>query len=358
VSALAPAVWPAEDVGRERLLHVDPERGSLADRRVADLAALLRRGDLLVLNDAATLPGSLRGFSARGPLELRLAGSPSDASLPLWPAVLFGPGSWRERTEDRRPPPRLEAGARIGIEAGSGPERGLSAEVVSVSGISPRLVELRFDRAGAALWSALYRLGRPVQYSYLRDALPLRHVQTAFAGRPLAAEMPSAGRPLRVPLLRELRGRGVAIAAVTHAAGLSATGDPALDAALPLPELSLVPDATAAAVAHTGERGGRVVAVGTTVVRALEAAFADGQVRAGARRTELRIGAGYEPRAVSGLLTGLHAPGESHFELLAAFAPRSLLEAAHAHAAIAGYLGHEFGDSCLILAQRAASSSS
>jgi len=358
VSALAAAVWPAEEHGRERLLHVDPSRGAFADLRVADLATLLGRGDLLVLNDAATLPGSLRGFSTRGPLELRLAGPPSDPSEELWPAVLFGPGSWRERTEDRRPPPRFEAGDRIRIEAGSGLERALSVEVVSVSAISPRLVDLRFDRAGAALWSALYRLGRPVQYSHLRDALALWHVQTAYAGRPLAAEMPSAGRPLRVPLLRELRRRGVAIATVAHAAGLSATGDPALDAALPLPELSLVPEATAAAVARASELGGRVVAVGTTVVRALEGAFEDGRVRAGARRTELRIAAGFEPRVVSGLLTGLHQPGASHFELPAAFAPRALLVPSVAHAAVAGYLGHEFGDSCLILAQRPASSSS
>jgi S-adenosylmethionine:tRNA ribosyltransferase-isomerase len=358
VSALLAAAWPAEEHGRERLLHVDPARGSFADCRVADLARLLGRGDLLVLNDAATLPGSLMGFSTRGPLELRLAGPPSDASEALWPAVLFGPGSWRERTEDRRPPPRLEAGDRIQIEAGSGPERGLSAEVVSVSGVSPRLVEIRFDRAFAALWSALYRLGRPVQYSYLRDALPLWHVQTAYAGRPLAAEMPSAGRPLRVPLLRELRRRGVAIATVTHAAGLSSTGDPALDAALPLPELSVVPEATAVSVARARDERGRVVAVGTTVVRALEGGFEDGRVRAGARRTDLRIGPGFKPRVVSGLLTGLHQPGESHFELVAAFAPRALLEASVAHASAAGYLGHEFGDSCLILAQRAASSSS
>ena len=362
MSALAPAAWPAEDRGGERLLHVDPARGSFEDRRVADLATLLRRGDLLVLNDAATLPGSLLGFSPRGPLELRLAGPPSDGGAELWPAVLFGPGSWRERTEERRPPPRLEAGERIQIEEGSGSERGLSAEVAAVSAISPRLVELRFDRAGAALWRALYRLGRPVQYSYLRGPLPLWHVQTAFAGRPLAAEMPSAGRPLRVGLLRALRQAGVAIATVTHAAGLSSTGDPALDAALPLPELSLVPEATVAAIEAARSNRARVVAVGTTVVRALEGAVVDGRVRAGARRTDLRIGSGNAPRVVSGLLSGLHEPGESHFELLTAFAPRALLEAAVAHASAAGYLGHEFGDSSLILAgapaQRVASSSS
>jgi S-adenosylmethionine:tRNA ribosyltransferase-isomerase len=163
--------------------------------------------------------------------------------------------------------------------------------------------------------------------------------------------MPSAGRVLRVPLLRALRKKGVAIATVTHAAGLSSTGDPALDAALPLPELSLIPETAVAAVEEAKGRGGRVVAVGTTVVRALEGAHREGRLRAGANRTDLRIGLGFRPRVVAGLLTGLHEPGESHFELLQAFAPRPLLESAIVHARDEGYLGHEFGDASLILAE-------
>jgi S-adenosylmethionine:tRNA ribosyltransferase-isomerase len=329
------------------MLHVDPARGRFHDARVADLESLLGRGDLLVLNDAAALPASLPGWSRLGPLELRLAGPPVENGGE-WPAVLFGAGSWRDRTEDRPPPPFLGVGEIVQIEA-PGPERGLRALVVSISAVSPRLVGLRFDRDGSALWSALYRVGRPVQYSYLRDALPFWHAQTAFAGRPLAAEAPSAGRPLRVSRLRALRARGAAIAAITHAAGLSSTGDAALDAALPLPELSLVPEDAVAAVEAARADGGRVVAVGTSVVRALEGAWRDGGLRAGAALTGLRVGPGYSPRVVSGLLTGLHAPGESHFELLQAMAPRALLEAALSHAAAAGYLGHEFGDACLIL---------
>ena len=347
MSALAPAVWPAEEPAFARLLVVDPARGTVRDGLVSDLESLLRPFDLLVLNDAATLPASLAGWSARGPVELRLAGPPTSD---LWPAVLFGAGSWRERTEDRRPPPRLATGERLELEP-PGPEGGLSAEIVSVSAVSPRLVEVRFDRDGARLWRALFRIGRPVQYSYLRGPLPLWHVQTAFAGRPLAAEMPSAGRVLRVPLLRTLRRRGVALATVTHAAGLSSTGDPALDAALPLPELSLIPESAVAAVEGATARGGRIVAVGTTVVRAIEGAFREGRLRAGRNRTELKIGPGVRPRVVSGLLTGLHEPGQSHFELLQAFAPRPLLDRALAHAREAGYLGHEFGDASLILAE-------
>jgi len=140
----------------------------------------------------------------------------------------------------------------------------------------------------------------------------------------------------------------VSLAWLTHAAGLSSTGDAALDAALPLPERYEVPEATVEAVARARAAGGRVVAVGTTVVRALESAAQDGRLRAGRGLATLRIDGGFRPRVVDGLLTGLHEDGTSHFELLKAFAPAAFLEPALRHAAEAGYLGHEFGDALLI----------
>ena len=146
-----------------------------------------------------------------------------------------------------------------------------------------------------------------------------------------------------------MRAGGVRTAAVTHAAGLSSTGDAALDAQLPLPERFEVPPGTAAAVRRTRALGGRVVAVGTTVVRALESAAADGKVEARAGVTALVIGPGHRPRAVDGIFTGLHEPGSSHFALLGAFAPAAHLEAAFRAAESAGYLAHEFGDAMLIL---------
>jgi S-adenosylmethionine:tRNA ribosyltransferase-isomerase len=341
---VTPATWPRGDEAPTRLLHVDPAAGAWRDGRIEDLGHLLDPGDLLVVNDAATLPASLPGLARGSDVEVRLAGAPRDEASEEWPAVVFGSGSWRDRTEDRAAPPRLLPGERL--ELGS-----LAAEVIEVSSVSPRLVVLRFDREGSSLWSALFRSGKPVQYSYLRDALPLWHVQTPYAGRPMAAEMPSAGRALRLPLLRALRARGVGLVRVSHAAGLSSTGDAAIDAALPFPERSDVPAETVEAVGRSRARGGRVVAVGTSVVRALESAWdeSEGLLRAGARLATLRVGPGYVPRAVDGLLTGIHEPGESHFELLQAFAARPLLEAALAHARDAGYLGHEFGDSSLLL---------
>ena len=185
---------PASD----RLLVVD---GSGAhDHRVDDLPALLRAGDLLVVNDAATLPASLRGRTGGGAdLELRLLGVPAGDA---WPALLFGAGDWRTQTEDRPRPPSVAAGDVLSFADG------LVATVARVWPESPRLVDVRFDRAGAPLLAALYAHGRPVQYAYLPQPLALRSFQTPFAARPWAAEMPSAGRVLTATRLATLRRAG------------------------------------------------------------------------------------------------------------------------------------------------------
>jgi S-adenosylmethionine:tRNA ribosyltransferase-isomerase len=199
------------------------------------------------------------------------------------------------------------------------------------------------------LWSALYRHGRPVQYSYAERPLELWDVQTAYAARPWAAEPPSAGRPLTWGLLAALHAAGVRTATLTHAAGLSSTGDPRLDAQLPFPERYEVPAETAAAARRARALGGRVIAVGTTVVRALESAVAaDGAVRAASGVTDLKIDASHRRRVVDGILTGLHEPGSSHFALLTAFAPPETFESAFRCAEEAGYLAHEFGDAMLV----------
>jgi S-adenosylmethionine:tRNA ribosyltransferase-isomerase len=337
------ASGPLAGATAERLLAVDPVAGSLDDRQIFDLPEILAPGDLLVVNDAATLPASLPGRSPAGPVEVRLLESRTDGT---WRAVLFGPGDWRTRTEERAPPPPLAPGSPIDFD-------GLAAAVARVDHRSPRLVDLRFDRSGAALWSALYRSGRPVQYAHVAAPLAIDLVQTAWGARPWAAEMPSAGRPLRWGLLRALRARGVALATLTHAAGLSATGDAALDAALPLPERYEIPAATVAAIAAAR----RVVAVGTTVVRALEGnAAAHGRLLPGSGETDLRLGPGARLRVVDGLLTGIHEPDSSHTRLVAAFLRPALLDRVLGHAEKGGYLGHEFGDSLLVLPRGRAAS--
>lgn len=350
---MRPATRPPHVRGSERLQWLDPSGRGISDHCLAELPDLLRPSDLLVVNDAATLPASLSATVVEtvAAIELRLLGP---AAPPVddrhWWAVVLGEGDWRSDTDDRPPPPELRTGATVTLDASHGHAR-VSATIVERSPISRRLVQLRFDRGGDELYAALYAAGRPIQYSHLERDLELWSVQTVFAGRPWAAEMPSAGRPLTWALLTALRSRGIEIARLTHAAGISATGDPAIDAALPLPERYEIPPATVDAIARAQARGGRVIAVGTTVVRALEgsAGAHGGRVHAGPGSTDLVLGGHSTLQVVDGLITGMHEPGQSHFELLAAFADRGLLLDATRRAAETGYHSHEFGDLALVL---------
>lgn len=310
----------------------------------AALPRLLRAGDLVIVNDAATLPASLPGTTADGaPFELRLTG-PIDGSR--LSGVLLGEGDHRTRTEHRAAPPKLAVGERVQLGT-------FAATVTAVAG---RKVELIAPLASDQLWQALYAAGSPVQYAHRAERLPLYAVQTAYAARPWAAEMPSAGRPLTWEILLGLRRAGIELATLTHAAGLSSTGDEGLDRALPWPERYELPPHTIAAIAAAKARGGRVIAVGTTVVRALEAAAEeDGVLRAGSGTATLRLDAASVPRVVDGLISGLHVPGESHFELLQAFAPRARLERGIQLAAVHCLSSHELGDACLVLRTEARS---
>jgi len=331
--------------GREsaRLLVIDSTTRTFSDSRIADLPALLQSGDLLVVNDAATLPASLRARSPAGePVEIRLA---RRVETSVWQAVVFGQGDWRIPTEYRDPPPKLLAGDTL--EIGDG----FAAEVIEVSPASDRLVTLNFNATGPRFWSCIYAYGKPVQYSYHSDDLPLWSVQTAYAARPWAMEMPSAGQPLTWRILGELRQAGVRLALITHAAGLSATGDADLDRRLPLPERYDVPQSTVDEVTSARTAGCRVVAVGTTVVRALEGCAENngGILRAGAGETGLVIDRPFRPRIVTGLLTGIHDPAGSHFRLLRPFLDETTLRRALRHAEEVKYEKHEYGDLCLIV---------
>lgn len=336
---MIPATEPRAIRDSARLLVVDSSRGDFHDARIGDLPLLLRSGDLLVVNDAATLPASLRARTSVGdPIEIRLVRHVRDSE---WTAVLLGEGDWRISTELRDPPPRVSAGDWLQIGAD------FAAEVVDVSNVSDRLVTLRFNRPGPEMWTGIYAYGRPIQYSYLKNDLALWSVQTTYASRPWAMEMPSAGHPLAWSILLELKRRGVRLAWLTHAAGLSAVGHEELDARLPMMESFEIPESTVEAI----HQARRVIAVGTTVVRALEgsAATHDGNVAAGRGETDLIIGRAFQKRVVDGILTGVHDPAQSHFRLLHAFADEKTLRRAWRHATEAKYLCHEFGDLCLIL---------
>lgn len=331
----------AREVAREQVRLVVIPRDPAVAPRIAgfgELPRLLAAGNLVVVNDAATLPASLRGANALGePFELRLS---APAALPGLTGIVFGAGDHRTRTEHRAPAPPLAVGERVRIAT-------LVARVTARDGAR---IELHVDAADAdGAMQALYTAGRPVQYAHRPDPLAMWAVQTAYAARPWASEMPSAGRPLTWDVLLGLRRAGVELARVTHAAGLSSTGDAVLDRTLPWPERYDVPRATVESIATTRARGRRVVAIGTSVVRALEDAALHGELRAGEGVATLRIDGRHVLRVADAVVSGLHAPGESHFELLSAFAPPVQLARALELAACHGMSAHELGDACLIV---------
>ena len=334
IAAAVPVQRPAD----ARLLVVD-ENGSCAHTARSSLPHHLRRGDLVVANDAATLPASLHGrhLATGAPIEVRLAARSSLAREDLrFIAVVFGAGNWRTRTEDRPPPPPLADGHRLAL----GP---LVATIAGMRG-HERLIELKFDGPVDDVWAGIARHGRPIQYAYLDRAVALWEVWTPLAAVPVAFEAPSAGFALDWKTLRLLRERGVAFATVTLAAGISSTGDPALDARLPFDEPYRITTATALAIRRARAKGGRIVAVGTTVVRALEHSGGD----AGEDVADQRIGPDTDLRVVDALLSGTHEPNESHYQVLRAFQDDDVLARATTSLEARDYRTHEFGDSVLV----------
>ena len=345
---MTPATEPRTQRDAARLLVLDAQQSIFRDAVVADLLDILHPNDLLIVNDAATLPASFFSKSPSDvPIEIRLLQHEGGSH---WKAVLLGSGDWRTPTELREPPEKLAAGSVLHIA----PD--FTAEILDVAGESGRLVTLRFSRRGPDMWTAIYAYGHVIQYSYLKSDLPLWSVQTAYASRPWAIEMPSAGCPLSWRILLDLKRRGVGVASITHAAGISSIGDEDLDSRLPFPERFDIPQLTIDAIRASRRRGGRIIAVGTTVVRALEgrAAQHGGRLIAGPGETDLVIGRSFRRAIVDGILTGLHDPAQSHFQLLGAFADEALLHRAWRHAADEAYLCHEFGDLCLIIAKQKA----
>jgi S-adenosylmethionine:tRNA ribosyltransferase-isomerase len=346
---MRPAEKPVQRPPDARLLVVAAD-GTLHHMARARLAEVLDPGDLLVANDAATLPASLHGVHARTgtAVEVRLAGRRSLApgSVRDFTAVVFGAGDHRTRTEDRLPPPPLQPGDVLQL----GP---LAATILRTL-CHPRLVTLRFAGVPDAIWAGIASHGKPIQYSHVAEPLALWDVWTSVAALPAAFEPPSAGFVLDWTMLSELAARGVGFATLTHAAGISSTGDPALDARLPLDEPYHLPAATVRSIAAAKARGGRVVALGTTVTRALEhAAQREAGLRPGPGLATQRIGADTSLRVVDAVLTGVHEPGESHYELLRAFAPDPVLQRMTAALERHGYRPHEFGDSVLLVRQAA-----
>jgi S-adenosylmethionine:tRNA ribosyltransferase-isomerase len=231
----------------------------------------------------------------------------------------------------------LREGERLSLDGASAMVEGRRLDI-------PLLWRLRLDRSALDL---ILRVGHPIRYSYVPDAVPLEYYQSIFATQAGSAESPSAGRAFTWELIQALRQRGVQTAGVLLHTGLSSFQDDAFDAEHHLfEEWFAVGKTTADAV----RRARRVIAVGTTVVRALEtAAIGPREVRAMEGWTDLQVGPGAHLQAVQGLITGFHEPQASHFDLLRAFLDDPLLRRAYAEAIDHGYLWHEFGDLTLII---------
>jgi S-adenosylmethionine:tRNA ribosyltransferase-isomerase len=329
---IAPAVAPPEALGRSRgdvaLLVASRAAGTVEPARFADLPRLLRPGDLLVVNTSATVPSALPAALDGTDVRLHL-------SAPL------GGDRWvvEVRTAELGPLRPAPVGARLALPAGG------RARLLSAYRGSDRLCEARLDLPGAA-GPYLAAHGEPIRYAGHGPRWPLRAYQTVFAHEPGSAEMPSAGRPFTRRLVTELVARGVLLAPLVLHAGVSS---PERDEP-PFPERYSVPAATARLAGAVRSWGGRVIAVGTTVVRALETvAGEDDAVRAGEGWTELVVTPERGLRAVDGLITGWHEPESSHLLMLEAAAGRELLERAHDEAAARGLAGHEFGDALMVL---------
>jgi S-adenosylmethionine:tRNA ribosyltransferase-isomerase len=305
-----------------RLLVSSRTTGEVSHHAFTDLPSLLTPGDLVVVNDSATLPAAV--------LLDRLA---------VHFSTERDDGSWLIELRRRTGPASEPYGGGDPGEWLPLPGR---ATLTLIARETPRLWRARLDRD---VPSYLHRYGTPIRYSYVDRDWPLADYQTVFGRSPGSAEMPSAGRPFTPELVTELVSRGITIAPITLHTGVAS---PEKDEP-PYPERFAVPEHTARLIGLARRSGGRVIAVGTTVVRALEtAALADGTVRATAGWTSHVITPATGVRAVNGLLTGLHEPRSSHLMMLSAIAGDDLLSRSYEEAVREGYLWHEFGDVHLI----------
>ena len=329
--ATAIAQRPAVPRDSARLLVVDGTR--LADRGVRDLPELLRPGDLLVVNDARVIPARLYGHRRQVPIEVTLLED-------------LGGGRWRAFAKRAR---RLRPGDSIAFA------ESFAAGVIEKQ--PDGAVVLAFDRTGPELEQALDHFGAAPLPPYIHradgaDDRDRDDYQTIYARRPGAIAAPTAGLHFTDALLAALEARGISRTAVTLYVG-AGTFQPVkgedVSAHAIAAERGEVSAETAAAIAEARSAGGRIVAVGTTALRLLEAAAGeDGTVRPFAGATDIFIRPGYGVRTADVLLTNFHLPRSTLFMLVCAFAGTDRMKAAYAHAIAAGYRFYSYGDACLL----------
>ena len=321
-----------------RLMVAEAREDHITHAAFTELPEFLAAGDLVVVNVSQTLPAAVAATRSDGtPVRVHFA-TRAPKLDDRWRVVEL-------RSADGATPARGRAGETITLPAAAEPGQPRTLILVAPYASGSRLILARLDGAGT-VEDLLRHHGEPIRYGYVRHPWPLAAYQNVYARIPGSAEMPSAGRPFTHRLISELMTRGIAVAPITLHTGVSSPErhEP------PFPEEYEVPAATARLVNLTRATGGRVVAVGTTVVRALEtAAGPDGLVAAGAGWTGLVIDPDRGVHAVDGLITGWHEPEASHLRMLAALAGEPFLGRCYRAALDDGYLWHEFGDSHLIL---------
>ena len=330
---------PAErrGIGRDevRLMVIDrTQNNKVTHTKFNHLSKFLLPGDLLVFNSSRTLPASLKGCQANGNcLEIRLAHKLPDNS---WLALLL--------CQQGEP---FSCGLHNGMELDFG--LGLTAVVEQPDSHIHRLWQIRFNHQGSELIDLFYRLGQPVRYEYVSAPWDLDYYQTVYAVEPGSAEMPSAGRAFTWKLLFDLKRKGIETTNIVLHTGLSSYMDDELDAQHPASrEEYFISEEAAQKINYARSKGRRVIAVGTTVVRALES-VARGTITAQHGYTRLHINASHQLKAVDGLLTGMHEPEASHLDLLTSFLPAREIQSAYTEAVAKQYLWHEFGDLNLII---------
>jgi len=322
-------------LGRDGVLMLvgSPGDHDLIHAHFRELPEILAPGDLLVVNTSRTLPAALPARTSSGSQVVVHLSTPVPGDAAGRWVVELRTTDGHRRHGHAADLMRLPDGAEVELLA-------------SYLGTRLWVAELRL---GDPLLDYLSRHGRPIRYPHTAGDWPLEIYQNVYAAEPGSAEMPSAGRPFTPETITALVARGVDVAPVVLHTGVSSLerGEP------PYPERFRVPESTAERANLARRMGNRIVAVGTTVVRALESAAApDGRVEARAGWTDVVIGKGRPVHAVDGILTGFHDRDSSHLQLLEAIAGSELLDSMYEAALEHGYLRHEFGDLMLVLPRR------
>ncbi|MFE1430280.1 S-adenosylmethionine:tRNA ribosyltransferase-isomerase [Streptomyces fungicidicus] len=335
LSARVPVEQRGPGLDRDSVRLLVSRGTAVSHHAFVELPRLLRAGDLLVVNTSPTLAAAVGGWIGHGRVVVHFSTRGDD-------------GRWA--VELRDPDGHGTTRARAGAPAGTEVRLAGGVRLVLEEPLSARGERLWWARASGDVRGALREYGRPIRYAYTERDQPLSAYQTVFAlpspDGAGSAEMPSAGRPFTARMVTELVSRGVQFAPVTLHCGVASqeAHEP------PYAERFVVPEASARLIGAVRAGGGRVIAVGTTAVRAVEsAAGADGVVRARAGWTELVVTPERGVRVVDGLLTGLHEPEASHLLMLEAVAGRASVGRGYEEALGGRYLWHEFGDVHLVL---------